>query len=122
MSIARIIRTGASAGLAAWGLALLTAPASTVLAATGPGPVPPEPVIRVLGGRRVVQHLLVASTSSPFIAWASVATDVLHSASMVAAARIWPQYRRAELTSAGIAAGSAVVTALVASPGAGRRD
>jgi hypothetical protein len=119
MSIARVVRTGASAGLAVWGLALLNAPASTVLAATGPGPVPPEPIIRVLGGRRVLQHVLVGSTSSSAIAWASVATDVLHSASMVAAARIWPQYRRAELTSAGIAAGSALVTALTA--GAGRR-
>jgi len=87
-----------------------------VLAATGPGPVPPEPIVRVLGARRIVQHVLVAGTSSPTIAWASVATDVLHFASMVAAARIWPQYRRAELTSAGIAAGAAVVTALVAGP------
>jgi hypothetical protein len=116
MSIARVVRTGASAGLAVWGLALLTAPTSTVLAATGPGPVPPEPIIRVLGARRVLQHVLVAGTSSPAIAWASVATDVLHCASMVAAARIWPQYRRAELTSAGIAAGAAVVTALAAGP------
>ena len=117
MSIARIVRTGTSAGLAVWGFALLAAPASAVLAATSPGPVPPEPIVRVLGARRIVQHVLVAGTSSPAIAWVSVATDVLHSASMVAAARIWPQYRRAELTSAGIAAGAALVTALVAGPG-----
>jgi hypothetical protein len=116
VSIARIVRTGTSAGLAVWGFALLAAPASAVLAATGPRPVPSEPIVRVLGARRIVQHVLVAGTSSPAIAWASVATDVLHSASMVAAARIWPQYRRAELTSAGIAAGAAVVTALVAGP------
>jgi hypothetical protein len=114
MSARRIIRTGASAGLAAWGVALLAAPAGAVRAATGDGPVPPEPIVRVLGGRRVVQHLVVACTSSTAIAWVSVATDVLHAGSMVAAARIWPEYRRAALTSAGIAAGSAALTALVA--------
>ena len=113
MSIARIIRTGASAGLAVWGFAMLVQPAGAVRA-TGGGPVPPEPIIRVLGARRVVQHVLVAGTSSPAIAWVSVATDVLHSASMVAAARVWPQYRRAELASARIAAGSAVLTAVAA--------
>jgi hypothetical protein len=114
VSIARIVRTGVSAGQAVWGFALLAAPAPAVLAASGPGPMPREPVVRVLGARRILQHVLVAGTSSPAIAWASVATDVLHSASMVAATRIWPQYRRAELTSAGIAAGAAVVTALTA--------
>ena len=112
--VTRTVRIGASAGLAVWGLALLAAPGSAVLAAAGPGPVPPEPILRVLGARRIVQHVLVAGTSSPAIAWASAATDVLHAASMVAAARIWPQYRRAELTSAGIAAGAAAVTALTA--------
>jgi hypothetical protein len=122
MSIARIVRTGASAGLAVWGFAMLAAPAAAVRTATGGAPLPPEPVVRVLGARRVVQHLLVAGTSSPAIAWVSVATDVLHSASMVAAARIWPQYRRAELTSAGIAAGSAAVTALAAAAGARHPD
>lgn len=114
MSVTRIMRTGASAGLAVWGLALLADPATAVRTATRGGPVPPEAIVRVLGARRIVQHLLVAGTTSPAIAWVSVVTDVLHSASMVAAARIWPQYRRAELTSAGIAAGSAVVTAFAA--------
>lgn len=120
MSVTRIVRTGASAGLAVWGFTLLAAPAAAVRTTTRGGPTPPEPVVRALGARRIVQHLLVAGTSSAAIAWVSVATDVLHSASMVAAARIWPQYRRAELTSAGIAAGSAVVTALVASAAGAR--
>jgi len=115
MSVAHIVRTGASAGLAFWGMALLAAPAGAVRAVTGGGPVPPERVVRVLGARRIVQHLLVGRTSSAAIAWVSVATDLLHSASMVAAARVWPEYRRAQLTSAGIAAGSAALTALVAS-------
>jgi hypothetical protein len=118
MNVARIVRTGASAGLAVWGFAMLVAPAAAARAATRGGPVPPEPIVRVLGGRRVVQHVLVAGTSSAAIAWVSVTTDVLHSASMVAAARIWPQYRKAELTSAAIAAGSAILTALGASGGA----
>lgn len=117
MTFSRVVRIGASAGLAAWGAALLAAPTRTVHSVTGTDPVPPEPILRVLGARRVVQHLLVASTSSRTVAWASVGTDVLHASSMIAAARIWPEYRRAELTSAGIAAVAAGLTALTASPG-----
>lgn len=38
-----------------------------------------------------------------------VAVDLAHAASMVAAATVWPHYRRAALISAGSAATSAVV-------------
>lgn len=115
MTVVRIMRTAASTGLALWGAALLVAPDPTVRRVTGGRVVPPVAVVRVLGVRRIVQQVLVSGTSAPLVAWLSVATDVLHAGSMVAAARIWPQYRRAELTSAGIAAGSAALTALTAS-------
>jgi hypothetical protein len=47
---------------------------------------------------------------------ASVGTDVVHAASMVAAVAVWPEYRRAELASAAIATASAVLTAGLAAP------
>ena len=114
MTVVRVMRTAASTGLTLWGAALLVAPDPTVRTVTGSRVVPPAPVVRVLGARRIVQQALVTVTSAPLVAWLAVTTDVLHAGSMVAAARIWPQYRRAELTSAGIAAGSAALTALVA--------
>lgn len=116
---ARVARTVTSAGLTGWGLLLLARPAQTVHAVTG-GAVPSVTVVRLLGARRVAQHVVVGATSSATVAWAAVATDVLHAVSMVAGARIWPAYRRAELVSAAIAAGSAVATALVAVGGRDR--
>jgi phosphoheptose isomerase len=40
----------------------------------------------------------------------AAAVDALHAASMLTAAVAWPRYRRPALTSAALAAGSAVVT------------
>lgn len=120
-AVARAARVVTSAGLAGWGLLLLARPVATVQVVAG-GPVPPEVVVRVLGARRVAQHLVVGATSSVTIAWAAVATDVLHAASVVAGARLWPTYRRAQLTSAAIATTSAALTALVAVAGRNRSE
>jgi hypothetical protein len=117
VSVSRIVRIGTSGVLAAWGAALLVSPSAVARAVAGRTQAPPEPVVRVLGARRIVQHLLVAGTTSRVVAWGSVGTDVLHAGSMIAAARIWPEYRRAELTSAGIAVLAATLTARTASPG-----
>jgi hypothetical protein len=118
MNVVRAVRIGGAAGFAGFGAVLLVFPTGVDRAVTRGEPMPPEAIVRGLGARRIVQHLLVASTSSSVVAWASVGTDVLHAASMVAAAWIWPAYRRAELTSAGIALAAAALTALTASGGA----
>jgi hypothetical protein len=101
--------------LAGWGAALAIRPAAAVRAVGG-GPVPPPALVRVLGGRQVLQSLLLLAAPSRPLVRAAVTVDAVHAASMVAAALIWPRYRRPALTSAGVATASAVVTAT-----AGRR-
>lgn len=110
------LRTATWVALAGWGAALATRPTETVRAVCGDGPVPPPALVRVLGGRQVLQSLLLLAAPSRPLVRAAVAVDVVHAASMVAAALIWPRYRRPALTSAGVATASAVVTAT-----AGRR-
>lgn len=102
--------------LAGWGAALATRPAATARAVGGP--VPPPALVRVLGGRQVLQSLLLLAAPSRPLIRAAVAVDAVHAASMVAAALAWPRYRRPALTSAGVATASAVVTAAA---GLGRR-
>ena len=100
--------------LAAWGVALFAVPVR-VLRLVG-GPQPPVGVVRVLGARRIVQELVLIRWPSPAVARAAAVVDGLHAASMLAAARLWPRYRRAALTSAGVAAGSAVLSLVAAAP------
>lgn len=121
MSLRPTARRATSAASVVWGCALLVAPTELARAVAGPGALPPEGVVRVLGVRRVIQGLGVGATSSPAVAWLSVGVDALHAGTMVAAARMWPQYRKAELTSAAIALSSALVTTWVARDGAPRR-
>lgn len=121
MRLRPTVRRAVSAASVVWGCALLVAPRELARTVTGPGALPPEGVVRVLGARRVVQGVVVGATSSPAVAWLSVAVDALHAGTMVGAARIWPQYRKAELTSAAIALGSALVTSWVARDGGPQR-
>jgi hypothetical protein len=100
--------------LAGWGAALAAVPrrATRLIG----GPQPPPAVVRVLGARRLLQQLVLLRWNSPGVRLAAASVDALHAVSMLAAVRLWPRYRRAELTSAGVSAGSAAVTLL-----AGRR-
>jgi hypothetical protein len=104
-------RTATWTALAGWGAALATRPTATVRAVCGDGPVPPPALVRVLGGRQVLQSLLLLAAPSRPLARAAVAVESLHAASMGAAALAWPRYRRPALTSAAVATASAVVTA-----------
>ncbi|MGZ4509209.1 MAG: hypothetical protein ACXVX8_18510 [Blastococcus sp.] len=100
---ARLARAVAFGGV---GVALAARPRDVVAAVCG-APVPPTWLVRVLGVRQVAQELLVlAAPTRPVLLGAAV-TDALHAASMVAAALIWPEYRRPALTSGGVAAVSA---------------
>lgn len=102
--------TPAWLGLAGWGLVVLAAPRwSSRLAG---GTEPPSAVVRVLGARRVLQELVLLARPSPGVVLAAAGVDVIHAGSMLAATRLWPQYRRAELTSAAVSVGSALVTVL----------
>ena len=114
------LRALASWLLLGWAMALLTRPRQTADAVLGRAPVPPLPVVRVLGLRSAVQQVILLVRPSRDAARVAVVVDVVHALSMGAAAVVWPEYRRAELVSAGVAVGSAVISGRIA--GASRRD
>jgi hypothetical protein len=106
-------RTAATALLLGWGGILLARPEAVVRAVCG-GPVPPTPVVRVLGMRRLAQEALLLAAPSRTTGFVAAGTDALHALSMLRAARIWPQYRRAALTSAAVAGVSAALAGTTA--------
>jgi hypothetical protein len=66
-------------------------------------------LIRLLGGRMLVQAGYELASGSRRALRLGAAVDALHAASMLAAAVRWPGYRRVALASAGLAGGSAAV-------------
>ena len=81
-------------------------------AVSGGRSAPDAAVVRLLGGRQLLQGIAVLIRPTPALVIGALAVDVLHGVSMVAAAVIWPGYRRAALTSAAVASTSAVAGAL----------
>ncbi len=75
--------------------------------------VPPSWIVRVLGIRTLAQGVAESVRPRRGVFAVGVAVDIAHAASMLAAARMWPHYRRAALTSAGGAAAAAVAGALL---------
>jgi hypothetical protein len=99
------------AATATIGAAMLTQPAAVTRIVTGvDGPGTPNlMIVRVLGGRQVLQGIAVlASPDRSLVTTGGSITDLLHAASMVAAAIVWPRYRRPALVSATIAGASTV--------------
>jgi len=90
------------------GLALLARPVQAT-AALGLGETPPPTwVVRVLGARRLVQHVALAAAPGRGAARLTVVTELAHAASMLPAALVWPRHRRAALTSAAGATAAAL--------------
>jgi hypothetical protein len=110
----------AAAVPAAAGAVLLTCPRQVVRRVAAEQTVPWVAVARVLGGRLVLQQVLVAvrPTRRRVLAWAAV--DALHAASMVPAAALWPAHRRPAALSGALGAASAVLAVALAplTPGA----
>jgi hypothetical protein len=109
----------AGAGASVWGAATAAVGATALLGAqrvakavSGGSGVPDAAVVRMLGGRQLLQGAAVLIRPAPALVIGALAVDVLHATSMVAAALIWPGYRRAALTSAAVAAASAGAGAL----------
>ncbi len=112
----RAVRAATSVPAAA-GAVLLTRPRQ-VLRLVAPGePEPPLAVVRVLGGRLVVQHLLVALRPTRRRLLAGAVVDAAHAASMVPAAALWPAHRRQATASGALGAASALA-ALALTPAA----
>jgi hypothetical protein len=106
-----------AAVLGGLGAALVARPRDVVRAVCGT-PVPPAWIVRVLGARQLAQELLILAVPDRRVLYGATGTDALHAVSMIAAAFVWPQYRRAALTSAAVAAVSSVRVAALAAPAA----
>jgi hypothetical protein len=92
---------------------LLAAPSAVLGTVVGDRGVPPSWIVRVLGGRTLAQATLEAAHPTRDVVRLGIAVDLAHAVTMLLAARIWPRYRRAALASAGTAASSAAVGALL---------
>lgn len=93
--------------------ALLGSPSAVARAVAGNGGIAPSWLVQVLGARTLVQGAAEAVRPTQGVRRVGIVVDVTHAASMLLAARIWPQYRRAALASAGAAASSAAAGALL---------
>lgn len=89
------------------GAAFLVQPGRLTRALTRSDHVPADTLIRVLGGRQLVQGVLQIAYPAEQPVAGGIAVDGLHLLSMLVAAVIWPGYRRAALASAALAAISA---------------
>ncbi len=98
---------------AAVGALALLRPRRVAGLASGGGSAPDTPVVRILGARQLLQGGVLVIRPAPLLVIGGLVVDVLHAASMVAAAVIWPGYRRAALASAAVAGTSAVAGALI---------
>ena len=101
------------AATAAVGGLTLVRPGPAARLVSGTGPTPETAVVRILGGRQLLQGTAVLIRPAPALIVGAMVVDALHATSMVAAALIWPGYRRAALISAVVAAASAVAGALI---------
>jgi hypothetical protein len=114
-----VTRTGATrfagAATSLVGAALLGWPEQIARKASGSRRTRLRPVVRVLGGRYLLQGLAQMSYPTRAVLRLSCAADCLHAASMAAPALLSPRYRRASCVSLAMALISASATgALVA--------
>ncbi len=103
----RAVRTAASV-LATAGAVLLARPRQVVRLVAPGEPEPPLAVVRVLGGRLVVQHVLVALHPTRRRLLAGAVVDAGHALSMVPAAAVWPAHRRQAIASGAVGTASAL--------------
>lgn len=101
---------GAHAGQAA---VLLTQPPGLLRTTLGDRGVPPAWIMRVLGARLLAQAAAESASPNRNIVRLGVLVDLTHAATMLAAALVWPRYRRAALASAGSAGVSALAGTLI---------
>lgn len=105
------------------GIFALIAPESAVRACAGPNlsAMPPPWVVRLLGGRLLLQGALEVGRPSRTVLLVGAGVDATHALSMLVIAAA-SRYRRPALVSAGIAAGSAgLATAAAAAAQRGHR-
>lgn len=111
-----------SALAAAEGLALLARPVQVSAALGLAERPPPARVVRVLGARQVLQHAAVVLAPTPTAVRVTAATELLHAASMLAAAVLWPRHARSAVVSAALAGGTALAGLATTPPASPRPD
>ena len=74
---------------------------------------PDNAIVRVLGGRQLLQGAAQIADPKPDVVLAGIAVDAIHTGSMLALAVLRPAYRRSALTSAAVAAAAAAAGAAV---------
>lgn len=111
---------GGTAATRLWGAASVVIGTATLLLpdqvarlVSGSGAAPHSTVVRILGGRQLLQGSVVSLRPAPVLMLGGIAVDVLHAASMIGAALRWSRYRRAALASAAVASTSAAVGTLI---------
>lgn len=93
---------------------LLTRPQAVGGLVGGAHATPPAWVLRMLGGRLLVQCLVEIIRPAKAVVALGAVVDLTHAASMLAAARWLPNYRRPALASAAEAAASALASGAMA--------
>ncbi|SFO70577.1 hypothetical protein SAMN05660464_0649 [Geodermatophilus dictyosporus] len=111
----RAVRCAASV-MGASGVALLARPRQVVGLVAPDEAEPWLAVVRLLGGRLVVQHALVALRPSRRRVVGGVVVDAVHALSMVPAAALWPGHRRLATVSGAVGAVSAALGLALAPP------
>ena len=97
-----------AAAAALLGVAMAARPDAVARAVAGPDHPPPPPEVRVLGVRELVQGIAVAARPTRTVIGLGILVDLSHAVTMVAATRVFPQYRRSAVVSAVLAVGSGV--------------
>lgn len=101
------------AGTAVMGCAFLVWPHALADRLSGGRSTPDNTIVRVLGGRQLLQGAVQVIRPAPDVVWGGIAVDLIHTASMLVLSALWPKYRRAALSSAAIATVSAAAGAAV---------
>ncbi len=102
-----------AAGTAAYGTVLLVAPHAVAAEVGRPGRIPASWLVRLLGARQVGQGVLLLAKPTGALSVLAAGVDAVHAASMLAAAHIYPPFRRAAWCSGAVAAASALVGGIV---------
>ena len=89
---------------AAMGSVFLIWPHALANRFSGGRSTPDNTIVRVLGGRQLLQGAAQIADPKPDVVLAGIVVDAIHTGSMLALAVLWPAYRRSSLTSAAIAA------------------
>ena len=95
------------AATAVMGAAFLLRPYALANRFSGGRSTPDNAIVRVLGGRQLLQGAAQIARPVPDVVLGGIAVDLIHATSMLVLSALWPHYRCSALSSAAIASLSA---------------